>query len=308
MRSAAREHDTLEHAAADELHALTVCVDVVVALSLDSGTAHSSETGWDTCSESAEDGGCGDKFLHNKKRGRRKTCLLYQTILLCNLLVGSCRDVYTAPMKFSAILFDLDGTLVETIDLYYQACAAAFATEKISLSREAFKDHYVQGWSLERWKRELTGGKDDNAANIRAKRDEFYIQLLSEKSEYIPGSKELLSHTKDHPRAIITGSWKSYVDAINSKLSIHNHFTEIITCDDLGNFHKPHPHGLLIACERLSVKPEDCIMIGDQTFDVDAANAIGMTSCLVWSGHTPRHAAGKADIEVQTLKEILKHL
>ncbi len=210
-------------------------------------------------------------------------------------------------MRFAAILFDLDGTLVETIELYRRACVDAFLSEGLLLSHDTFADYYSRGWSLEEWKVAL-GGADNDATLIRAKRDERYTELLAKESTYIPGGVTVLDSTTHVPRAIITGSWNNYVDAIDQRLSIRAHIPTIITSDDMGEYQKPHPFGLQLACEKLGVHPEDCLMIGDQTFDIDAANAIGMTSCLVWHHHTPSHAEGKADIECERIEEVMKHL
>lgn len=210
-------------------------------------------------------------------------------------------------MKYDAILFDMDGTLIETTELYFRGCRDAFAQLGIVLTPERYATMYGRGWSIERWMKELSGN-DADIHKIRPLRDARYIQLLETESAYIPGSHELLELTKQHPRAIITGSWRKYVDAIDSKLRITDHIDKIISADEMGNFMKPHPHGLLLACDMLGVNPEKCLMIGDQLFDVDAARALNMDSCLIWHTHTPKEAAGKATMEVKSLKELYAHL
>jgi HAD superfamily hydrolase (TIGR01509 family) len=210
-------------------------------------------------------------------------------------------------MKYDAILFDMDGTLVETTELYFRACRDAFQKLGHTLTPETYAEWYGKGWSIERWMRELAGPQED-VSKIRSLRDARYIELLSTESEYIPGSHDVLAATEEHPRAIITGSWRKYVNAIDSKLNITNHIDKIISADEMGDFMKPHPHGLLLACEMLGVKPEKCLMVGDQLFDIDAARALTMDSCLIWHTHTPKAAAGKATYEVDSVGHLLKHL
>lgn len=208
-------------------------------------------------------------------------------------------------MKYEAILFDLDGTLVDTIGLYSRAVIRTFQDHGHVLTEERLHDFYTGGHSIDEWFAEVSG-VPAAPVTLRPRRDELYLKLLSEESEYLDGALDLLGHTSKTPRAIVTGSWRTYVDAIHKKISIGDHFSEIICCDDMGmgKYMKPHPHGLFVACDRLGIDPKNCLMVGDQLFDIDAAKAAGMESCLLWSTHTPKHAAGKADREVGSLGEL----
>ena len=210
-------------------------------------------------------------------------------------------------MRFSAILFDLDGTLIETIGLYGRAYDEVFRQHGATVTSEQFLDLYHRGVSIEETLRSLAG-PDVDTSTVRARRDKAYIKLLRREAEYLEGAGALLEATKDVPRAVVTGSWMTYVDAIDEKLGIAAHFPVIIAADHMKPFYKPHPHGFLLAADRLGVEPKDCLVIGDQLFDVDGAKAAGMMSCLIWNAHTPKNAAGKADKEVRSLAELLRLL
>ena len=71
---------------------------------------------------------------------------------------------------------------------------------------------------------------------------------------------------------------------------------------------KPHPSGLLIAAKNLQVNPVNCIYIGDMPFDIAAANAAGMTSCLLWGKDTPVGADGGAQIVCKDLEEVKERI
>ncbi len=206
-------------------------------------------------------------------------------------------------MKYEALLFDLDGTLIESIDLYAEACSHAFSAFDMHLSRKTFQEGYARGVGLEHWIEEL-GGDLATLTKLREKRDHTYIQLLREHTSFLPGAETLLSRTRHIPRAIVTGSWRTYIDAIHEKIQIGDHFEHIVTVDDMLPYYKPHPHGFLLAADRLGVDPEACLVIGDQTFDIDAAKAGGMRSCLIATKHTPEHARGTADHEVTSVHEL----
>jgi HAD superfamily hydrolase (TIGR01509 family) len=205
-------------------------------------------------------------------------------------------------MQYKALLFDLDGTLVDTIALYEQACIQALAENGLSVSAEQFLQWYMEGWHLHHVLAHF-GTTEDAVPTIRARRDELYMELLSSSAQWLPGAQELLESLSStsldssvsSKLALITGSWLTYVDAIDAKLHVKKYFETIVTVDDMGKFPKPHPHGLLIACERLKIEPKDCIYIGDQMFDVEAAHAAGMECVIIEGKYTPKKAVEGAD-------------
>lgn len=205
----------------------------------------------------------------------------------------------------SALLFDLDGTLTDTITLYERAVLQTFQNIGIPMTQEQFADDY---WSA-RHLRELLrryGIPLEREAELRAQRDEIYTSLLRKEVEWFPGALDLLTSLRDRgmPMALVTGSWMTYVDAIDSRLHVKQFFPAIITADEIHKFMKPHPHGLLLAADRLGVDPKECIYLGDQQFDIDAAHAAGMESWLVRGKWTPGRVTGAKRV-LTSLDEIL---
>ncbi|MFA6523755.1 MAG: HAD family phosphatase [Candidatus Peribacteraceae bacterium] len=210
----------------------------------------------------------------------------------------------TFAMKYRALLFDLDGTLVNSIDLYGEAVIEAFRSIGIAVGKEHFREWYGRAMHFRDWIAEF-GYTEDDVPLLRRSRDEHYIALLKEKVTWCKGAEEALNFLYGKiPLGLITGSWKSYTDAIDERLGDNRYFQTIITSDDMGKFMKPHPHGLLLAADRLKVKPEDCLYVGDQLFDVEAAQAAGMPCCIVHGKFTPDEAIQKADIVVKSMREL----
>lgn len=206
-------------------------------------------------------------------------------------------------MKYDSVLFDLDGTLISTTHLYEQACIAGMRAIGLEFSSDDFKRLYPTGYSMAGWIVEK-GGRAEQLETVRAARDVVYHDLLSTQSEFCPGALELLEFLRDHPTGVITNSWRSYLDAIHKKLAIYDHLKEIVTADDMGDFYKPHPHGLLITADKLGADPEKSIYVGDQIFDLEAARAAGMTACLIYGPHSPKGAEKHADLVVESLAEL----
>lgn len=206
-------------------------------------------------------------------------------------------------MKFSAVLFDLDGTLIQTTHLYEEACIAGMNAIGLSFASEDFQRLYPTGYGMGRWILDR-GGDVGRLEEVRQARDDVYHELLSTRSEYCDGAIELLEFLRKHPTGVVTNSWRSYLDAINSRLSIYDRLTEIVTADELGDLCKPHPHGLILTADRLGAAPKDSVYVGDQIFDLEAARAAGMTACLIHGPHTPDGAEQYADMVVTSLSEL----
>lgn len=190
-------------------------------------------------------------------------------------------------MEVAAILFDLDGTLVETTHLYEQAYMETLAGVGLPVSRERWRGLYSTGLSLVEWLKELDADPTLEP-RIRAERDARYVALLREHVEWRPGAIEALrACAESHSCGIVTGSWLSYVDAIDARLHLRAHVHAIVTADDAPSAGKPKPDTLFIGAERLGVSPQSCVYVGDQRFDLEAAAAAGMRSVLVPGPHTP---------------------
>ena len=210
-------------------------------------------------------------------------------------------------MKPSAVIFDLDGTLIHTTHLYERACIEGMKSIGIDFTSEDFQYHYPRGYSMHSWI-EQKGGDPARLKDVRAARDEVYHHLLSTESTYCDGAEDLLDFLRSHPTGVVTNSWRSYLDAIDRNLGIYRRLSDIVTADDMGEFCKPHPHGLLLTADRLKVDPASAMYVGDQIFDLEAARAAGMTACLVKGPHTPNGADEHADIVVNDLGELQQQL
>ncbi len=211
-------------------------------------------------------------------------------------------------MKYAAIIFDLDGTLIDSIGLYEEASLYMMREVGVDMSKEEFQYIYNKnihtGEVLKMFKIE----KDEKT--MRKIRDEHYMHLLSTKIEWFPDGKKLIdAMSPDLPRGIMTGSWHMYVDAINKRIPVRDLFETIIACEDFRPNGKPKPDGLLMAAERLNVDPNKCMYIGDQLFDAEAAKNAGMTSCLVYRpNYSPKMTKKDADIVLDSMERLVDEI
>lgn len=205
-------------------------------------------------------------------------------------------------MPYGAVLFDLDGTLVDTIDHWIDAYLVTLGDFGVALDRPTFLH------TIYRRNRALADvmadhGVDD-PARFRAARDARYHGLLAAGTNLLPGAAAALARLKGrYPLGLVTAAWTSYFDILDGTHDLRGHFDTVVTTDDTAGRGKPDPYGLLLAAERLGVAPEACVYVGDQPFDVEAARRAGMVSCLVPAAHTPPGA--DADLVLGSLDELL---
>jgi HAD superfamily hydrolase (TIGR01509 family) len=209
-------------------------------------------------------------------------------------------------MPISAVIFDLDGTLVNTVHLWARAYVDSLSDIGVDMSEEEFIENlYSKASHLHAT---LAGiGKLEAVDAFRTNRDSRYISALQETAIWLPGVENVLKALQDKTRlSIATGSHRSYVEALDTKLGLSKYVEMIITCDDIPAYRsKPEPDLLLLTAERMGLAPQECIYIGDQMFDVAAAKAANMPCWIIPNSSTPNEATMKADRVLQSFEELL---
>jgi HAD superfamily hydrolase (TIGR01509 family) len=213
----------------------------------------------------------------------------------------------------AAIIFDLDGTLVDTVETRIQAWLAVFAEQGIPAAR----DHVAAliGSDGRRLAREVAdvaavdlGTGRDEAIDARA--GELY-QVLNHDPQPLPGAQELLEGLDrlGVPWAIATSSRRAQVANSVGALKLQREPTIV---DGSAVAHaKPAPDLLLQAARQLEVEPSDSWYVGDSTWDMRAAVAAEMIPIGVTQGAAvdadALRAAG-AQVTVKGLRDLLTGL
>lgn len=182
-------------------------------------------------------------------------------------------------MNYKAILFDLDGTLINSADLFYTALSEVLCKKGEMLDKQFFDQ-----WQSRRgtWLELLENHYSiiDNSDALEEEAMHYFNQLLRTESKWMPGVESLLSYLKKEkiPAGIVTNAYEHFVDTLSERFHFNDLFSVIVTSAAVGHRLKPDPYGLLLAADQLGMRPEDIVYVGDQLIDIHAAQAAGMES------------------------------
>jgi len=169
-------------------------------------------------------------------------------------------------LKPQAILFDMDGVLVDSLDSWWKSLNYAIKKcHKREITREEFIEKY--------WGRDLEYNLTKmnlnpeviNFCNLAYEDNIGYVKIY-------PDTIETLKKFKNYKKAIVTNTPNVCMDKIVDKLKIGQFFDAIITSDQV-EYGKPSPELIFKACEKLKVKPDNVVLIGDTKADINAAKA-----------------------------------
>lgn len=213
----------------------------------------------------------------------------------------------------STIFFDLDGTLVDTApDLGYALNLQLKKHGKKPLSDAAVRPFASHG------SRGLIGlgfGITPADNHFIAMRDEYlsiYDTVFTRSPVLLPGIAALLEviESKNLRWGIVTNKPRRFTVPLIESMGLHKRAACVVSGDDAPQ-PKPSPATLLLACDKVGVKPENCIYVGDAERDIQAGKAAGMKTVVALFGYidvTDKPQAWGADALIQSPVELLNEL
>jgi len=178
-------------------------------------------------------------------------------------------------LDFDAIIFDCDGTLVDTMPLHYAAWSAVLERYDLAFSEERF--FQMGGISTEKTAAILAREKGvvlDAKAVAGEKDARFLLDLHQVKpiERVVKYARDAYPH---RPLAVATGASRKCAELELRQAGILDLFKVIVTAEDVKN-HKPSPDVYLEAALRLGVRPERCLAFDDTPIGLQAARDAGM--------------------------------
>jgi pyrophosphatase PpaX len=208
-------------------------------------------------------------------------------------------------MRYPTVLFDFDGTLVDSGAIILSSFKHAARTV---LARDVEEEQIAA----------LVGGSNlhDQMRVLDAERVEELVHAyrehnrpLHDELEAFSGVEELVAELSKQGRklGIVTAKGRQTVDLAFGVLDLERHFEVVVTAD-MTERHKPDPEPVETALELLGSKPSDAAFVGDSPYDIESGKAAGVFAIGVTWGkiHPPeRLIDAGADVLVHSPEELL---
>jgi len=191
-----------------------------------------------------------------------------------------------------AVLFDLDGTLIDSApDLGAAADKMRVVRGLPSLPMAHYRPMAGAG---ARGMIEVALGLTPEHANFDVLREEFfknYEQCMTEQTCAFDGVHELISYllVRGLPWGVVTNKSKRFTDPLTRKMPLFESAKVVISGDTTPHA-KPHPEPLFEAARRLSLDPALCLYVGDDERDIVAGRAAGMGTVAATYGYLGQKA------------------
>ena len=215
--------------------------------------------------------------------------------------------------KLEAVIFDMDGVLVDSELHHIKIEKKLFQKLGLSVSDEEHADYMGTATNTMWEKVKRNHHADiDVAEMVQLNYRECNRHFSSlEKLEPMPGLTEVLKilHDRNIPMAVASSSGLETIEIILEKTGLYTYFQKVVS-SSMVSHSKPAPDIFLHAASRLKVDPAKCIVIEDSSNGVKAAKAADMY-CVAYSGAVTSHPQPGADFQINHFDElgrILKQL
>jgi beta-phosphoglucomutase len=215
----------------------------------------------------------------------------------------------TADAHGSAVLWDMDGTLVDTAELHF----AAWERLMRELNRPFTRADFAATFGLRNPEIiDCLFGKGhfdaDEVARLGDRKEEMYRAAAGKGVALLPGVRELLEglHAAGFKQAVGSSAPRANLELILRLTDTARFFEAVVSMEDTERG-KPDPQVFLVGARRLGVSPAHCLVVEDAVAGVQAARAGGMTCIAVgFVGHHPAEAlqAAGADLIVPSLVDV----
>ncbi|MHC4171911.1 MAG: HAD family hydrolase [Planctomycetota bacterium] len=202
-----------------------------------------------------------------------------------------------------AVIFDFDGVITDSEILHLRSFNRVLAQYGIEITTKAYYKDYLGLTDFECFKlvadeRQL-GLDDQQIANLMKQKTKIFEQLAETEGRIIEGVHDFLKMLEQNniPMAICSGAVQAEIELILEQARLRHFFAAIVSADQIKKG-KPHPEGFLLTLQRLNriVSPaqagiqnpilrEQCIVIEDSRWGLEAAKAAGMHTIAVTNSY-----------------------
>jgi sugar-phosphatase len=210
--------------------------------------------------------------------------------------------------QFDAVIFDMDGVLIDSEPLWKIAMEEVFSSFGSRLTKQDFQktvglriDEVVIFWH------QHEGWKNVTPVDVEQQIVLKMVELIMANAAPLTGVLETLAYLKEKELKIglATSSYEILVKTVLRELKIESYF-DFYHSAEHEEFGKPHPAVYLTVAERLAVKPTSCLVIEDSLNGIVSAKAARMkVVCIPEKTHFPDPRLILADFQYETMEDFL---
>lgn len=206
----------------------------------------------------------------------------------------------SARQRQTGVLFDWDGTLLDSFHADSQAYLAMFREMGSNWGLEELERHYSPDWYTVYRAAGIREERWDDADRI------WRGYYAKHPSKLMAGARQVLRHLgRRHRLGLVTSGDRQRVTQQLRRFALTRVFRARVCGGDTRE-KKPHPAPLLMALGQMKLNPENCVYVGDTPEDIQMARAVGMTAIAVL-GPFPterRLRAAKPEFLLENLREL----
>lgn len=201
-----------------------------------------------------------------------------------------------------AVLWDMDGVLVDTAPFHYRAWRDLFAGLGRNLTEQQF--HSSFGLRNDDILRANLGDMPlECLRELGQRKEELFREVIRGRVQPLPGAVALVRRLRESgvKTAVVSSAPRLNVETLLGALGLGDAFDSLVSEEDVQRG-KPDPQGYLLAAEGLGERPEDCVVVEDAPGGVEAAKRAGMRCIGLAAGREPG-ALAAADLVVASLED-----
>ena len=213
--------------------------------------------------------------------------------------------------RFKAVIFDMDGVLIDSEPLWKIAMEEVFVSIGCPLTRKDFQktvglrlDEVIEYWYAN------TGWDNTSPKEVENRIVQRMIELLKENGEPLSGVVDTLKHlkSKNFKIGLATSSYEVLINTVLDTLLIRDYF-DFTHSAEKESYGKPHPAVYLSVAKKFNIHPKDCLVIEDSLNGIISGKAARMSVvCIPEKSHSPEPKLVLADYHFEDMSLFLDHI
>ena len=212
---------------------------------------------------------------------------------------------------FKAVIFDMDGVLIDSEPLWKIAMEEVFVSIGCPLTRKDFQktvglrlDEVIEYWYAH------TGWDNTSPKEVENRIVQRMIELLKENGEPLSGVVDTLKHlkSKNFKIGLATSSYEVLINTVLDTLLIRDYF-DFTHSAEKESYGKPHPAVYLSVAKKFNIHPKDCLVIEDSLNGIISGKAARMkVVCIPEKSHSLEPKLSLADYQFEDMSLFLEHI